>query len=306
MERKKAKALIDRVRRGADATQVVETFVDADDRAGLVSNRIAVCLRLDCGYKEDLSEETPEACPVCGGVLANFYQESPPVPSNGSGPSDYVYMIPEADEQPITKENLKLGHLRPNDRFRFEKLLPFKTIDPLVDYVVVPAPKGYICFADGSDKLFRLRLDLSFVYPVLVDSGIQQSVGRKFYKGDRVVHKVNGDRGEVWRAHGTTCLVKFGDDDPVTINSTLLSLVDKDDTTENYIQKDGKGWVVKFADYETRHPTHLDALKALHRDHRTAFYRYSKWLTSDPGSPMDEAQVKYLASVDPKVWGNRR
>jgi hypothetical protein len=203
-----------------------------------------------------------------------------------------------------------LGYLRPNDKFEFLDNPPFSRIRTDVVYTIVPARRGFISFSSDSSDVWTLPLEESLDCPVALVSGSENISERRFYRGDKVRHRASGALGVVIDVNGTQYSVRLEPDSHlVSCHGDVLSLVDKDATTRNYVVLDKSKtppvFVVQFADYRSEHKTMLDALKTLYSVHRPALNRFSRLVATDPSvEGIDNRAILYLFQVDEKVWNS--
>lgn len=294
-----ARSIIDAVmKQGGDPAPHIEALVERRPPEVLVSGQMLLCLAPDCSFKEPYNGHDLDTCPLCGYRVARFYNEQS---EDENSDSLNEYLVPD-EGQKISGH--RLSHLRPGDKFLFTGPLPFKTVTHTTEYVISPAPRGFIRFSDPSSRVYKIRLEHGFVFPVVLCSGSSGTDTRRFHRGDRVIHKVLNYVAVVHRVDGDLCKVVIDGESALRpVPSSLLDLTQKDETTRAYItRKDGK-FLVRFADFLKVEDSLLDALRVLQKEHRTAFYRYSKMLSMDPdGYGLSTKDVEYLMDKDPKIW----
>lgn len=302
-----AKSLIDAVMQAqqrGDSDRPIDSFLsppmDVQDPSSTVSGQVVLCLSPECGFKEDDIGQGLTACPICGFKIGRFYIEKDENAAEEDAPS---YLVPS--DLGHSKSH-SLGHLRPGDKFLFTDTLPFKILQRSICYTFIPAPRGLIRFTDDQGRVYKLSVDYGFLYPVALLSGHLTASGRKFNRGDKVLHKITNQTGTVWTVDGDLCRVKMESNDTlVPVPSSLLDLTCKDETTRSYISSgENGGYIVRFAGFCSKEVSFLDALKILHREVRSGFYRLSKMMAADPTSwPLGDREINYLLNVDRSIWG---
>lgn len=213
---------------------------------------------------------------------------------------------------PKPYQGFVLGYLRPGDRFEFvSEIRDFP--DPSVrirlgqEYVIVGAPRGSVAFATGSEVI-TVSLEYSLQIPVYFESGPNSSSKKRFLIGDQIRHRTAGITGVVDGVGKTGYLVRFsGSSDVVEYQGEVLALINKEETTRNYIQPDFDegSWYVRFGSFEGKTKSLLAAIKLLRAQHPAAFNRWSNYAAKNPGLQLQKEEIRYLIKIDPRVWSNQ-
>jgi hypothetical protein len=289
-----------------------------DSATAKVRGGRAVCIV--CGDESETGSKTCRECGSATAAVKGSIEIAPqePVPAL-VGVTVPEYLIPEPlGDEPLEGRQYALADLRPNDRFRFTKVVPSTESDLTTEYQIVPARRGAVAFSDQSQRTFTVALKAAHLYPIKLMSDDSIDPGHRFYPGDRVKHRVESWKGVVLQHLREGYYIKPLADDGVNeddgktaiwVAQAMLKLVDKPITTRNYIKPHENGLfrVQWGSDSDSSVEGRMvDALRILYTRNRVAFNRYSRWMSEDGTMivHLDESARQYLARVDAAFWGN--
>ena len=232
-------------------------------------------------------------------------------------PKRVLVLTPPERDVPVDYETgyFRLGMLRPDDKFKFVREVPYDGLSPDQLYRVLPARRGFIKFTDDKSALYSVPIDYAIGIRVLVEGIFKEAKRYYFYGGDRVQSKDSGGLGVVHFSRGQGYLVLFdGLDKPQWVHGDSMKLVDKDLTTRNYICYDVEKdtFLVDYSVKRSEHETAIDALKWLYINNKPAHHRLSlliSRLTEDTERDVfddlcwvDDDVLNYLYGLDTKAW----